>query len=103
MTPYRPIGGRGHKESYETKVIRVPTAVIPYVDDINDRYYDAYLACKSTSKDPSREALKALESEKLNQQSAIEAAYKVLALKKSAKVSVEKLLQVIYGDDSIKL
>lgn len=103
MTPYRPIGGRGHKEAYETKVIRVPTAVIPYIDAINDRYYEAYLACKLTSENPGEDALKSLESEKLNRQAVIDAAYKVLALKKSARLSVEKLLQVIFDDDSIKL
>lgn len=103
MTPYRPIGGRGHKESYETKVIRVPTAIIPYIDVLSDKYYDAYRECKLTSDNPGEDAIKVLANEKISREFVIDMAYAILSHKKSARVSMEKLLQVIFADDSIKL
>ena len=110
MTVLRPIGGRGYKEGYESKVIRVPTPIIPLVNELADKFYQAYLVHKTHEKDPidsddttMNDVMESLGIAELNKTTALESAKAVLAHKKSAKLSIEKLLQVIYGDNSIKL
>ena len=94
----KPIGGRGHKAPYKTTIIRVP---IDLVDKI-DSYCDQYRLFLETGKD--KGFLGKLDLDDLDHESgldpdqALQKAKDILNQKKSAKVSLKKMLQVIYGD-----
>jgi hypothetical protein len=84
-------GGRGLKAPYDTTHLRVP---VPIKDKIQ-RIIDAY----KESLDPN---LDTSENKKLlTPNEAIEIAQTILSQKKSAKVSMGKLLTAIYGENIV--
>ena len=83
MTVWR--GGRGVKAPYESTHVRIPLPIKDRVEELSKAYKDGTL-------DES-------ESELLSLEKAIAAARSILKQKKSARVSIENLLKVIYGDD----
>jgi hypothetical protein len=103
MTVLRPIGGRGKKQPYETKVIRVPSPLVPLIDWICDRFYEKKTSQLWPDDLTPLEAFKALNLLNLARADIIKASKAVLVSKKSARLSLEKLLQVIFGDESINL
>jgi hypothetical protein len=94
-------GGRGKKSPYTTKVVRIPDPLLQRVEELVNDFY---------SQEKSTDDKSVLENHiELNQN--IEAsknyALDILAQnkvsKKSTKYCLEKLLQVLCNDDSIKL
>jgi hypothetical protein len=82
MSSTKPVGGRGKKAGYETKLIRVPLPVVPGVEKAIEEF-----------------RMGNGEQEILSYEEAIEAARKIMRSKKSASESLLKLLQVIYSTE----
>jgi hypothetical protein len=94
----RPLGGRGLKQSYETKVIRVPLPLVETINELANKFYASY---NPSAPDPdllTENALSVLGVCTVSKQDAIAKAKVIIARKKSAKVSVINLLQVLYRD-----
>lgn len=94
-------GGRGKRSPYPTKVVRIPDPLLKRVEEmVNDFYGNE----KSTD---DQSVLKNHVKFNLNTEESINYALDILAQnkisKKSTKHCLEKLLQVLYNDDSIKL
>jgi hypothetical protein len=99
----KPVGGRGHKAPYTTKTIRIPVAIEPQVEKLTDIYRQA-VSQGSWDDVEGKELLGSTTPiDRLTRDEAIEEAYKILRGRKSAKISLEKLLQVLYRDKNIKL
>lgn len=81
----KPTGGRGIKAPYETTHIRVPVPIKSDVQRLIDRFRDGG---DSRTENP----LTTLED-------AVSIAKGILMQKKSARVSMQKLLTAIYGQD----
>jgi hypothetical protein len=79
----KPIGGRGNKAPYETTHVRVPTPIKSEVERLIEEFREGRTQQQENS-------LTSLED-------AVKAAREILKQKKSARVSVEKLLTAIYG------
>lgn len=79
------IGGRGHKAAYTTTHVRVPEPIKPEVQRLIDNFHDNYSA-------DSTNLLPGLPE-------AIVIAKGILTQKKSAKVSISKLLTALYKTD----
>jgi hypothetical protein len=84
-------GGRGLKAPYETTHIRVPVPIKDKIQGMIDAYkesLDPNVGSDSTDK-------------LLTRNEAIELANTILGQKKSARVSLSKLLTAIYGEDIV--
>jgi hypothetical protein len=84
-------GGRGLKAPYETTHIRVPVPIKEKIQGMIDAYkesLDPNVGSDSTDK-------------LLTRNEAIELANTILGQKKSARVSLSKLLTAIYGEDIV--
>lgn len=95
----KPVGGRGHKAPYETKILRVP---VPLVTDFEGmiEYYRNGLAMGIDSEElMNRSIAKRLGYTELKKPEALVEAKKILSSRKSARQSLLKLLQVIYGNE----
>jgi hypothetical protein len=77
----KPVGGRGKKAGYETKLMRVPLPVVPAIEKIVDDFRDG----------------NENETKQLSFDEALQAAKKIMKKKKSARQSLLNLLQDIYG------
>lgn len=81
----KPIGGRGNKAPYETTHLRVPEPLIPEVKRLINRFHETY-------SESSTNLVTSLDE-------AVVAAKAIILHKKSAKVSLEKLLTALYKVD----
>ena len=94
-------GGRGKKSPYTTKVVRIPDPLLERVEELVN---DFYLNEKSTD---DKSVLENHIEINQNTEESINHALDILAQnkvsKKSTKYCLEKLLQVLYNNDSIKL
>jgi hypothetical protein len=94
-------GGRGKKSPYATKVMRIPDPLLKRVEGLVN---DFYLQEKSTD---DQSVLENHMEKNHNIETFKSYALDILAQnkvsKKSTKYCLEKLLQVLYNDDSIKL
>jgi hypothetical protein len=94
-------GGRGKKSPYSTTVKRIPD---PLLETVEELINDLYSQEKSTD---DQSALENHVGNKNNLEESISHALDILTQnkisKKSTKHCLEKLLQVLYNDDSIKL
>jgi hypothetical protein len=79
----KPVGGRGNKAPYETTHVRVPMPIKSEIERLIEEFREGRTQQQENS-------LTSLED-------AIETARELLKQKKSARVSIEKLLTVIYG------
>jgi len=86
--------GRGNKAPYETATMRVPKALHPLVDKLCHEY-------RAKVRIEANEVALELYSSKTLQE-AIEECKKIVKQKKGAKVSLEKLLQILY-ETEVKL
>jgi hypothetical protein len=77
----KPVGGRGKKAGYETKLMRVPLPVVSAIEKIVDDFRDG----------------SENEPKQLSFDEALQAAKKIMKKKKSARQSLLNLLQDIYG------
>ena len=46
----KPVGGRGHKATYQTTVVRIPIDLKPQVDGLLERFHQGSLEIESDSK-----------------------------------------------------
>jgi hypothetical protein len=87
-------GGRGIKAPYKSKVVRVPEPVLGEVEKLVNSFYD-------------QEGGEGEEQRLIQVNEAILRAKEILAQnqisKRPTKHCIEKLLQALYGDESIKL
>lgn len=95
----KPKGGRGVKAPYESTHIRVPVPIKPKVNKMVEEYRELIL----NGKEPERERFGCLNSVTLTTVGEAKAiAQEILKQKKSAKLSLEKLLTALYQGE-IKL
>lgn len=81
----KPVGGRGNKAPYETTHVRVPVPIKPEVEQLINRFF---------------EGGDSIQEKKLTTlEDAVTVAKSILTQKKSARVSMEKLLTAIYGEN----
>ena len=77
-------GGRGLKAPYETTHVRIPVAIKDRVEELSRAYKDSLVSGEDKPE------------EQLSFEEAVETAKEILKAKKSARVSMEKLLSSIY-------
>lgn len=95
----RPIGGKGKKAPYDTKVVRVPLPILPLVEWVIDRFYIELELDKPVTED-SKQTWGICHVEKRD---AVSLATELVKKKKSASFTISKLLQVLYLDESISI
>ncbi len=78
----KPVGGRGRKAAYETTHVRIPEPIKLEVERLIQRFHQAY-------SDESTNLVTSLSE-------AVIVAQAILTQKKSARVSLEKLLTALY-------
>lgn len=81
----KPVGGRGIKAPYESTHVRVPTPIKPEVEKLIQRFYEG-------GDIEDKKVLTSLDD-------AVVTAKNILLQKKSARVSMSKLLTAIYGEN----
>lgn len=91
----KPVGGRGQKAPYTTSIIRVPDPLVPTVEKLIEDYREMIFN-GTISSDQNSDRLGIV---KLSKDDVIKQSKRVLSAKKSAKVSILKLLQLLYGDE----
>ena len=99
----KPKGGRGNKAPYRTKTMRIPEPIEYQVEKICDVYRQASL--QGNWEGINDEGLLGTTTplDRLTKEEAIKEANKILKGRKSARISLEKMLQVLYGDKELKL
>lgn len=107
----KPVGGRGKAAPYKTVMVRTPEPIKSRVEKIKELYFlgelelwdkeieeNKYLADKYR-----KEVLSKKQDEKelthFNKDDLIQLAKKILKQKKSAKLSIFKMLVILLGDD----
>lgn len=99
----KPLGGRGHKVPYKSRTVRVPEPIVEQIQTICDTYREAALKGNLKSiEDQERQKLDE-PINPLTKDQAIHEAKKIIRQRKSPRISLEKLLNILYGDDKIKL
>jgi len=81
----KPVGGRGNKAPYETTHVRVPVPIKPEIERLIEEFREGKSQRQENSLMPLEDA--------------VTTARDILKQKKSARVSVEKMLTAIYGQD----
>ncbi len=94
---FKPVGGRGNKAPYETVVERVPAPLAEEVRRLAAEYRDLVNAGLIDPKENLADKYQSMGLCSLTFSKALEESKKLLAQKKSAKKTVVKLLQVLYG------
>jgi hypothetical protein len=95
----KPVGGRGNKVPYDTVVMRVPSPLVAEFRDTIEIFYDHVNAGILDPNEISKSMTKSLSHSGMKKSDALVKAKEILKTKKSARQSVLKLLQVIYGMD----
>ena len=95
----RPVGGKGKKAPYDTRVVRVPVPILPLVEWVIDRFYVELELDKPVTED-SKQTWGICHVEKGE---AVSLATELVSQKKSASFTVSKLLQVLYLDKLISI
>lgn len=94
----KPVGGRGHKVPYDTVVMRVPLPLAAefrqYINDFHNLVNAGVMSPGQATVDLQKQ----LGYTPLTSSQALMEARKILRAKKSARESLLKLLQVLYGD-----
>lgn len=92
----KPKGGRGLKAPYESTHVRIPVPIKPKVDKMVEEYRELIL----DGKQPEREKFNCPDSMTLTTVGEAKAiAQDILKQKKSAKISLEKLLTSLYNGE----
>lgn len=94
-------GGRGKRSPYSTKVMRIPDPLLKKVEELVDDFYQNEKSTDDQSVLENHIEFNQRIEESINHALDILAQNKIS--KKSTKYCLEKLLQVLYNDDSIKL
>jgi hypothetical protein len=98
----KPVGGRGKKAPYSTTILRVPDPLVEQFQKDIDSYREAIINGTIDEQIPVT-SIKRNSPLTINKEDIIKFAQGILKQKKSARVSLTKLLQVLYDDYSIKL
>ena len=94
----KPVGGRGKKAPYETTHVRVPVPIKPQVDELIECYRQTVVENENVNLDQvNRETSSSSTNDFVSLPEAIILAKQILKQKKSARVSLEKLLTSLYG------
>lgn len=95
----KPVGGRAKEALYKTTHVRVPVPIKPYIEATIKHFYDVLdpNALEENLLTNLQDATNAAKGIDLEEATAI--AKEILKQKKSARVSVEKLLTTIYGQN----
>jgi len=100
-------GGRGVKAKFPTKTMRIPEILEQELIKLIKKLYEDTNEINAPQKLVSHTAKTKVDVPVRNiitdKQELIDIAKKILASKRSAKLSLEKLLQVITNDNNIKL
>ncbi len=99
----KPKGGRGHKAPYKTKTVRVPEPILYQIETLCDTFRQASLEGTWDSVEQKDLLSTTTPLDRLTKEQAIEEAKAILKRKRSARVSLEMFLRVLYGDKEIKL
>ncbi len=99
----KPKGGRGQQAPYETKVMRVPLPLVNQFEQEINEFRDIAINGIADQDDPATVAISRLGKDKITRTEAINKAKAIIKQKKNAKISLVKLLQVIYNDKTITL
>lgn len=94
-------GGRGKRSPYLTKVMRIPDPLLKKVEELVDDFYQNEKSTDDQSVLENHSEFNQKIEESINHALDILAQNKIS--KKSTKYCLEKLLQVLYNDDSINL
>jgi hypothetical protein len=87
----KPKGGRGKIAPYQTVTVRIPLPIKPMVDKLSDDFRESSLI-------PIIAAIKERETKAIPLEDAIIKAQEIIYKgKKASKVSIERLLEDIYG------
>ena len=89
----KPTGGRGKKAPYETTTTRVPVPLLKSIEQQVDQYREFVV----NGTQPSVQGKETAAMTMTSYSEAVAHAKEILKQKKSAKQSLEKLLQVLYG------
>ena len=91
----KPVGGRGKKAPYETQVIRVPVPIVPQVE----KFIESYRVSVVSDEEDNLEEKSNVPSEVavLTYSDALQRAKEIVNQGKSARISLAKLLQLLYG------
>lgn len=95
----KPVGGRGKVAPYSTTTMRVPKPIADKVQNLIESYRVSAmngLVTQDNSKEFKPQQLEHILTSKFE---AIEKAKEILSQKQSAKKSIIKLLQVLYGGE----
>jgi hypothetical protein len=99
----KPKGGRGIKAPYRTAILRVPLPLMSSFKTQLDEYRELLDKGVLSDRELYTEQINKLRGGSLSKNQAIDKARQVLKQKKSARVSLEKLLQLLFDDSSITL
>ena len=99
----KPKGGRGKQAPYQTKTMRVPLPLVTNFENQINEFRDIAINGIDTQDNSSTLVLSRLNQDMIDRNEAIEKAKKIIKQKRNAKISLVKLLQVIYNDKSIKV
>lgn len=94
-------GGRGKRSPYATKVVRIPDPLLKRVEELVNDFYQNEKSTDDQSVPQNHVTFNQNREESVSHALDILAQNKIS--KKSTKYCLEKLLQVLYNDDSIKL
>jgi hypothetical protein len=95
----KPVGGRGQKAPYTTSIVRVPDPLIPTIEKLIDDYREMIFNGTISNEQDSENYTSQLGIVRLPKDDVIRESKRVLSAKKSARLSVLKLLQLLYGDE----
>lgn len=96
-----PKGGRGLKAPYETTHIRIPVPIKDAVLKMSQRFKEVCMNGEVVPFTDDFDFQTFGVSQTLSKDDAVQKARDILKAKKGAKVSMEKLLTAIYGDDVV--
>ena len=96
-------GGRGKKAPYSTRVIRVPEPLLPDIEIMIDVYLEKLNDCFQSPVTSQSDTYSIVGFDMPPIKEALGMASKIKKQKKSATLSLVKLLQVLYRDKSITL
>ena len=91
-----PTGGRGNKAPYKTTIIRIPEPLLETVESLSTSYREYVLNPQSYPKHPP-------QFSSVDKDNAIFITQHILKKKKSARISLQNLLQLLYDDSNLHL
>ena len=99
----KPLGGRGKKAPYKTSIMRIPNPLVDTINKLVTEYHEKLQTGQDTSYINTTNIASLQSRNSLLKNEAIDLAKKILTQKKSARISLTNLLQVLYKDKNIKL